>query len=86
MDLKNRINGFPELADVDHYLTWVYFISAAAASDGTLRDYYYSRLSNHAVSHEWKNIKLMLRLLPVLWRTGSTWPSYLLRHTEFICA
>ena len=86
LDLKRRISGFSKLVDVDHYLVFVYFMSAAAASEETLRDYYYDRLSNQFVCNGWKNTILMLQLLPVLWRMGSTWPAYLLQHTEFICA
>lgn len=84
--LRELIDTFPEIRDVEHYLTWVFFISAAAASADTLRNYFFNRLLYHVELFGWRNVPLMLEFLSNLWITGEAWPAQLLNHKDYICA
>lgn len=83
---KFKLQGFRDLIDLDHYLTWVYFNCAAASINEELRQFFAGHLAQHMQMFGFKNIPLMLQLLQRLWEDDSSWPSMLQSHQDYICA
>lgn len=83
---KLQLEGFRDLDDLDHYLTWVYFNCAAASLNQELRQFFAGHLQDHMRTHGFKNIPLMLQLLQRLWKDERRWPLTLQSHCEYICA
>ncbi|OBT99909.1 hypothetical protein VE01_02201 [Pseudogymnoascus verrucosus] len=84
-DLKFRILSHDGITRFDHYMTWVYFMAAAASPSPHLRSFFRDRLFQHTITFGWKNVALMLKLLEELEKSGSDWPSRLQSHKKYIC-
>lgn len=84
-DLKFRILSHDGITRFDHYMTWVYFMAAAASPSPHLRSFFRDRLFQHTTTFGWKNVALMLKLLEELEKSGSDWPSRLQSHKKYIC-
>lgn len=85
-DFKTNIQSHKDIEQFDHYLTWVYFMAAAASPDAALHKFFKDRLFKHTITFGWKNVGMMHKFLEELVDHGSEWPSRLQSHKQYICA
>lgn len=84
--LREDIETHESLLQLDHFLTWVYFIAAAASPNEDIGRYFSRKLYRHTMTFGWKNVGMMLKLLEVVKATNSCWCAQLQEHHDFLCA